>query len=248
MKVLIFEDERLNAERLSDLLKRYDSNIEILAILESVKQGVQWLTNNPSPELIFMDIRLTDGLSFELFEKLNIDSSVIFTTAYDEYALRAFKVNSIDYLVKPIDFNELKAAINKFKKIKIRLSADFLNSVLSNLEDKYKQRFLVKIGEQLRNLLTSDIAYFVYEDGLAMAITYSKSSLPVDYSLDQLENLLNPKEFFRINRKVILSISSIGKIHTYFNGRLKLELIPTSKEEIIVSRERVGKFKEWLGG
>ncbi len=248
MNVLIFEDERLNAERLEDLIRRYDSSVEILAVLDSVQQGIEWLTKNPAPELIFMDIRLSDGISFELFDKVNIDSSVIFTTAYDEYALRAFKVNSVDYLVKPIDFNELKAAMDKFRKIKMHLPAELMRSILNQVGTKYKQRFLVKIGDQLKNIHTKDIAYFIYEDGLAIAVTMNKSSLPVDYSLDQLEQLLNPAEFFRINRKIISRIDSIGKIHVYFNGRLKVELNPPLNEDIIVSRERVGRFKEWMGG
>ena len=248
MKVLIFEDERLNAERMEDLIKRYDTSIEILEVLDSVQQGVEWLKRNPAPELIFMDIRLSDGLSFEIFEKVNIDSSVIFTTAYDEYALKAFKVNSVDYLVKPIDFNELKTAIDKYRKIRMHVPFELMKSIINQIGEKFKQRFLVKIGDQLKHLHTSDILYFIYEDGLAMAVTVNKSSLPVDYSLDQLEQLLNPAEFFRINRQIIVRTDAIAKIHTYFNGRLKLELNPPAKEDVIVSREKVGKFKEWLGG
>lgn len=248
MKVLIFEDEKLNAERLAELIKKYDSSIEILAVLASVKQGIAWLAENPAPELIFMDIRLTDGLSFELFEKVNIDIPVIFTTAYDEYAIRAFKVNSVDYLVKPIDFIELKAAIDKYKKVRPLLSRDFIQAILEQSNQKYKNRFLIKIGDQLRHIECRDIAYLIFEDGLVMAVTRGKSALPMDYSLDHLEQLLNPTDFFRLNRKVIARIDAIGKINSYFNGRLKIELLPSVDEDIIVSRERVGKFKEWMGG
>jgi DNA-binding LytR/AlgR family response regulator len=248
MKVLIFEDEKLNAERLVELIKRYDPSTEVTAILESVKQGIEWLTKNPSPELIFMDIRLTDGLSFELFEKMNIEIPVIFTTAYDEYAIRAFKVNSVDYIVKPVDFSELKAAIDKFRKLKPLLSREFIQNILEHSNTKYKNRFLVKVGDQLRHIECSDIAYFMFEDGLVMAVTKGKSSLPMDYSLDHLEQLLNPSDYFRLNRKIIARINSIAKIHSYFNGRLKIELIPTVDKDIIVSRERVGRFKEWMGG
>jgi len=248
MKILIFEDEKLNAERLTELIKRYDSSVKVLEVLESVKKGIEWLTENPHPELIFMDIRLTDGLSFELFERVNIETPVIFTTAYDEYAIRAFKVNSVDYLVKPVDYAELKAAIDKFKKVRPLLSRDFIQSILDQSNPKYKSRFLVKIGDQLRHIDCKNIAYFIFEDGLVMAVTKTKFSLPMDHSLDHLEQLLDPADFFRINRKIIARIDSIGKIRSYFNGRLKIELIPSVDEDVIVSRERVGKFKEWMGG
>lgn len=248
MKVVIFEDEKLNAERLMGLIKKYDSSVQVLAVLESVKQGIGWLTKNPLPDLILMDIRLSDGLSFELFEKVSIDIPVIFTTAYDEYAIRAFKVNSVDYLVKPIDFQELKAAIDKFKHVRPLLSRDFIQSILEQSDLKYKNRFLIKVGDQLKHIECRDIAYFIFEDGLVMAVTKGRSSLPMDHSLDHLEQLLNPSDFFRLNRKVIAQIDAIGKIHTYFNGRLKVELLPAADEDIIVSRERVTKFKEWMGG
>jgi DNA-binding LytR/AlgR family response regulator len=248
MKVLIFEDEKLNAERLVELIRRYDSSATVLAVLDSVKKGVEWLTSNPSPELIFMDIRLTDGLSFELFELINIEIPVIFTTAYDEYAIRAFKVNSVDYLVKPVDFIELKVAIDKFCKTRPLLSPEFIQTILEQSNQHYKNRFLIKIGDQLRHIECKDIAYFTFEDGLVMAVTKGRSSLPVDYSLDHLEQLLNPADFLRLNRKIIARIDSIKKIHSYFNGRLKVELLQSVDEDIIVSRERVARFKEWLGG
>ncbi|MFO7658655.1 MAG: LytTR family DNA-binding domain-containing protein [Bacteroidales bacterium] len=248
MNILIFEDERLNAERLAELVKRYDYSIAISAVIDSVRHGVEWFTHNAPPDLILMDIRLADGLSFELFEKVNIESPVIFTTAYDEYAIKAFKVNSVDYLVKPIDFNELKTAIDKYKKFKKPLPAAFIESVSGRLNEQYKKRFLIKIGDQLKHVQTADIAYFIFEDGMVMAVTKGKSSLPMDYSLDQLEQMLDPQDFFRLNRKVIANINAIARIHAYFNGRLKIELNPPVKEDIIVSREKTGKFKEWMGG
>ena len=248
MKILIFEDEKLNAERLVELIKRYDLSAEVLAILESVDQGVEWLTKNTSPDLIFMDIRLSDGLSFELFERINIEIPVIFTTAYDEYAIRAFKVNSVDYLVKPVDFDELKSAIDKFKKLRPLLSPEFIETILKQSSLKYKTRFLLKIGDQLRHLECKDIAYFIFEDGMVMAVTKTRSSLPMDFSLYHLEQLLNPDNFFRLNRKFIANIDSISKIHSYFNGRLKIDLLPSVDEDIIISRERTGRFKEWMGG
>jgi two-component system, LytTR family, response regulator LytT len=248
MKVLIFEDERLTAERLIYLLKKYDPQIEVLEVIDSVAKGVEWLSNNPGPELIFMDIRLSDTISFEIFEKINIDSPVIFTTAYDEYAIKAFKVNSVDYLVKPYDFKDLKTAIEKYKKYKAILPEKIVHDLLSRSVSVYKKRFLVKIGDQLKHIDISEIAYFKFEDGMVCAITRNKSLLPLDYSLDQLYSLLDPQDFFRINRKIIARIDAIGKIHSYFNGRLKIELIPPDNEDVIVSRERAGNFKEWLGG
>ncbi|MBN2214302.1 MAG: response regulator transcription factor [Bacteroidales bacterium] len=247
MRVLIFEDEKLNAERLVELIRRYDVSVEVLAVLESVKQGVEWLTNHSSPDLIFMDIRLTDGLSFELFEKINIEIPVIFTTAYDEYAIRAFKVNSVDYIVKPLDFGELKAAIDKFKKTRPLLSPEFIQTILKQSNLKYKNRFLVKIGDQFKHIECRDILCFIFEGGMVMAVTKAGSSLPLDYSLDHLEQLLDPADFFRLNRKIIARIDSIKKIHSYFNGRLKIELVHPVDEDIIVSRERAGRFKDWLG-
>lgn len=248
MKVLLFEDERLNAERLEELIIRYDPAIEILAVLESVKEGIAWFAGNQLPDLIFMDIRLADGLSFELFEYVNLEIPVIFTTAYDDYAIRAFKVNSVDYLVKPLDFSELRVAIDKFKKLRPVVSPSFIRKMLSENSRQYKSRFLIKVGEQLKHLETTDISYFHFEDRMVMAVTVRGGSLPVDYSLDQLEQLLNPAEFYRLNRKILACVSSIAKIHTYFNGRLKLELIPPVSEDVIISRQRVEGFKKWLGG
>lgn len=248
MKVLIFEDERLTAERLVELLKRYDSKIEVLEVIDSVKKGMEWFVHNSPPDLIFMDVRLSDSISFEIFEKINIETPIIFTTAYDEYALKAFKVNSVDYLVKPYDFKDLRMAIDKFKKQKPVFSDEFLRGLLNPSGLKYKKRFLVKVGDQLKHVDCSKIAYFKFEDGLVVAVTSDKTMLSLDYSLDQLADLLNPQDFFRLNRKFLANVNAIGKIHSYFNGRLKIELIPPASEDVIVSRERTGNFKEWMGG
>ncbi|NJK86445.1 MAG: response regulator transcription factor [Bacteroidales bacterium] len=248
MKVLIFEDERLSAERLIDLLIKYDERIEIMDIIDSVKNGITWFKNNPQPDLIFMDIRLADTISFELFEKVKIDIPVIFTTAYDEYALKAFKVNSVDYLVKPYDFKDLQLAIDKYKKTKPVYSEEFFKNLLKTSTFKYKQRFLVKMGDQFKHIDCTDIAYFKFEDGLVILVSKEKIRLPLDYSLDQLTEILDPQVFFRLNRKIIARIDAISKIHSYFNGRLKITLNPPETEETIISRDKAGDFKLWMGG
>ena len=222
-----------------------------MEVISSVKQGVKWLKKNPAPDLILMDIHLSDGSCFELFNQVEIDVPVIFTTAYDEYAIKAFKVNSIDYILKPIDFQELVAAFEKFNKYRNenpQIQKQLFQTLYDQIsrEGKYKQRFLVKIGEQLKRIESNEIAYFVFEDGLVWANSKMNLKLPMDYSLEQLEQMLDPMKFFRINRKMIINLDSVEKIHTYFNSRLKLRIQPDFGEDVIVSRERVNKFKKWL--
>ncbi len=252
LDILIFEDEQLSAERLEQLLARLDQNLEVVEVLSSVKQGVAWFKSNPNPDLILMDIHLTDGSCFELFNQVVIDVPVIFTTAYDEYAIKAFKVNSVDYILKPIDFEELVAAFEKFNKYRSQqpqVQSQLIQTLYEQIsrEGKYKQRFLVKLGEQLKRIESKDIAYFLFEDGLVWANSTSKLRLPMDYSLEQLEQMLDPRDFFRINRKMLINLESVQKIHTYYNSRLKLVLQPDMGKDIIVSRERVSDFKEWIG-
>ena len=251
LKVLIFEDESLSAEHLVKLIRRYDPAIELLGIIESVKQGVDWFPNHPHPDLLLMDIQLSDGSCFELFRQVRLDMPVIFTTAYDEYAIQAFKVNSIDYLLKPIDFQELQLAIEKFRKQRnhmIQNPEQVYEQLYSRLiqTSRYKKRLLIKVGEQLKQVNVEDIAYFLFDDGMCWAVTFAKTRLPVDFSLDDLEQMLDPKMFFRINRKFIVKPEAIDKIHTYFNNRLKLQLRPDPETEVLVSRERVVDFKSWL--
>jgi DNA-binding LytR/AlgR family response regulator len=247
MKVLIFEDEALTADRLRILLKKYDTDIEILAVLESVKQGVEWFQKNSAPDLIFMDIHLSDGSSFEIFTEIKIDTPIIFTTAFDKYAIQAFKVNSIDYLLKPIDFDELKTAITKFENLlgKPQIDNDIYKDFLQ-LMKPYKKRFLVKIGEQFKYINTEDIAYFMYDESFVFALTINSKRFIIDQSIEMLEKLLNPEDFYRINRKMIISLKSIAQIHTYFNNRLKLLLKPDIQIDVIVSREKASDFKKWL--
>ncbi|MDA3891666.1 MAG: LytTR family DNA-binding domain-containing protein [Salinivirgaceae bacterium] len=248
MKVLIFEDEPLTGERLVKLLEKYSAEIEVLNIIESVKQGVNWFKSNPKPDLVFMDIQLTDGTSFEIFKEINIDAPIIFTTAYDQYAIQAFKVNSVDYLLKPIDYADLEAAIHKFEKLSPKPETD--NSIykvlLNHMLKPHKQRFLVKIGEQLKHINTADIAYFINDEGVVFAFMQNGKRYMLDYTIEQLDKEVDPLAFFRINRKFIVSLPAINQIHRYFNSRLKLKLKPEIDTDIIVSRERVNDFKAWL--
>ncbi len=237
MKVLIFEDEALTAERLEKLLKRYRADIECLAVIPSVEEGIAWLSQNPQPELIFMDIRLSDGSCFELFEAVKLTAPVIFTTAYDEYALRAFQVYAVDYLVKPIDFQDLKRAMEKYEA--------WLQQAHQPVVQE-KQRFLIKIGEQYKWIPVGEIAYFHHSNEAAWLVSKQGKRYPMDSSLDQIEKQLNPQHFFRLNRQFIARLEAIEQIHSFFNSRLKIMLQPTVEEQILVSRERVGLFKAWL--
>lgn len=254
MQVLIIEDEVSNSKRLVKILKEIESEIKILNIIDSVEDSVLWLKSNPAPDLIFLDVQLSDGLSFEIFEKIDVTSPVIFTTAYDEYAIKAFTVNSVDYLLKPISQKSLTTALQKFH----RFHDDDLKSLKSNIQSllanvtsppkEYKTRFLIKFGQSYKTLLVEDIAYFGIENQMTQIYTADNHRYPGEQSLDELESQLHPDMFFRINRQFIVNLSSIINIHTYFNSRLKLELKPKyqSSDLVIVSREKVKAFKEWL--
>ena len=250
MRTLIIEDERPAAMRLSKLIKQNRPDAEIIEIIDSVESAVKWLNNFPAPDLIFMDIQLADGVSFDIFQQTKIESPVIFTTAYDQFTLKAFKVNSVDYLLKPIDPEELTAAFVKFETVFQKPQTydnNVIASLLQNMQQKsYKERFLVKTGQQLSYIEVKNIAYFYSEDKLVCAKNVNGKRHILDYTLDQLEDCLDPASYFRINRKFLTQLHSITKINTYFNSRLKLELTPNTELEVIVSRERVSNFKEWL--
>jgi DNA-binding LytR/AlgR family response regulator len=250
MNVLIIEDEKLAADHISSLVKFYDPDINILARIDSVKKSVQWFNVNPKPDLVFMDIQLADGLSFEIFEQAIVECPIIFTTAFNEYALKAFKVNSIDYLLKPIDFDELKVAIDKYKEVQgVVVKNQYqlvMDNVLNMLSDNYKQRFVIKVGEHIKSIAVGDILYFYSMEKATFLHTTNDHNYVIDYSVDQLENLLDPKKFFRINRKYLISMDSIGDIISYSNSRLKIELKHSSEMDAIVAREKVNKFKKWL--
>jgi len=250
MKILIIEDEIPAAKRLSNLIHQFKPGAQILEVIDSVDGAVKWLNTFEKPDLLFMDIQLSDGLSFDIFNQTEIQSPVIFTTAYDQYTLKAFKVNSVDYFLKPIDPNELEKAFLKFDKI-YRQPQSYDKSAIENLlkvmtQKEYKSRFMVKVGQQLTYVSVEDISYFYSDDGILCAKTNNGKRHILDYTLDQLEQVLDPTEFFRINRKIITRINAINKIYTYFNSRLKLELQPKTELEVIVSRDRVNDFKKWL--
>lgn len=250
MKILIIEDEQPAAKRLAQLIDNSIPSAEVIDVIDSVESAVKWLKKFPAPNLIFLDIQLADGLSFDIFKQVEVKSPIIFTTAYDQYTLKAFKVNSVDYLLKPIDPQEFRESIEKYKEFFQQQKGyddTALKDLLTSLQQKeYKERFLVKTGQQLSYLITKEVAYFFSEDGLVQARHQSGKKHFVDYSLDQLEGVLNPKKFFRISRKLIVKIDAIAKINIWFNSRLKLDLRPKINFDVIVSRERVGDFKRWL--
>jgi two-component system, LytTR family, response regulator LytT len=249
IKSIIIEDELPNAKRLEKLLQESVFSVEVIAKLQTIKDAVDWFKNNEAPSLIFMDIRLTDGLSFEIYKKVNIESPVIFTTAYDEYALQAFKINSIDYLLKPIDKDELERSLNKFTKHHIKpdhLSLMGLVNRIQLQQTVYRTRYLINYRDILIPVTTDEIAYFGSEFKNTYFVTHKGGKHFIDQTMEQVENEINPAVFFRISRQYIVCQKSINKIHTYFNGRLKLDLTPSCAEEIIVSREKSNALKEWL--
>jgi len=249
MKAIIIEDEKLSAEHLENLLKKIDSTIEVLTVIDSVKKSLEVFAGGIKADLLFVDVHLADGLSFEIFGKIPIDIPVVFTTAFDEYAIKAFKLNSIDYLLKPIGLEDLEGALNKYKKLTTGNHSNILEELAvayKNMQKPYKNRFLVKMGDSITSVKTDDITHFISEDGLVLLTTFNGKRYVVDYTLDELEELVTPDTFFRINRKVIIHINSIQKVATYFNSRLKLNTAALNDGNGIVSRERVNDFKNWL--
>ncbi len=248
-QVVIVEDERLIAERLRSLVLACDEDINVTAMLASVSQAKEWFRGNSPPDLIFLDIQLNDGTCFDVLKYLDHSPPVIFTTAYHEYAVKAFKFNSIDYLLKPIDKAELQKAIQKFKTLSPEqfhlqeVNYDKMNDIITH---NYKRRFLVKLGDQYQNVDVRDIGFFHYEEATTYLMAVDGKKLPIDYSLDQLEDVLNPVDFFRINRQYLVSVEAIKQINSYFNSRLLLTLRPETSQEVIVSRDRVPDFKKWM--
>jgi len=248
MNCLIIEDEKVAAERLAGLIRKYDSSTEILDVVQSVKNAVLWFNSNKAPDLIFMDIQLADGLSFEIFEQTIVKTPVIFTTAYDEYALKAFKVNSIDYLLKPIDQGELNNAIDKFKENTLpkEIPAQVFDNILQSLTKNHKNKFVIKVGEHIKVFKIDDVQCFYSMEKYTFLQNNLGRDYAVSYSLDQLEGLLDPAKFFRINRKFIISFSAISDIISFTNSRLQVELLSNTSNDLIVSREKVQDFKKWL--
>lgn len=245
MKIIIIEDEQLSAEHLELLLLRIDPTIQVVQRFESVKQSIQAFQSGVEADLLFVDIHLADGNSFEIFDKVNIDIPVIFTTAFDQYAIQAFKTNSIDYLLKPIGINDLQVSLQKFQKI--NQNQNLIKSLINIAQPKnFKNRFMVKLGENIISVKTEEIDHFKAEDGIVLFANKQGKRYPVNYTLDQLEPMLDPGIFFRINRKVIIHIDSIQKVGSFFNNRLKVSTQFIDGDDAVVSRERVGNFKDWL--
>ncbi|MBL0359329.1 MAG: response regulator transcription factor [Chitinophagaceae bacterium] len=252
MKILIVEDEELAVKKLQKTLEAVDASAEIVGITDSIKSSVEWLQENTPPDLILMDIELADGQSFEIFNLTEVKSPVIFTTSYDEYALKAFKVNSVDYLLKPIQKEELQAAISKFNKLNPSNADISIDSLVKELQQKlqpkeFRKRFLVKHAQKLVSIEVGEIAYFYSDGRLNFFKTTDNRKFVVDYTMDELQEMLDPEKFFRISRSFYVSISSVDKIDDYFGNRLVLGLKPAVDKEALVSREKVTEFKKWMG-
>ena len=258
MRYLIIEDEPLAQEELVRMLKPLDPNFTLLASIDSVKESIEWFNNNEQPDIVFMDIHLSDNICFDIFNKVKVTVPVIFTNAYDQYAIEAFKTNGIAYLLKPIEEEELINALKKFHTLtntNIELSSihshiqklSSLNSQLSTL-NTYKERVLAKVGDTYQHVAMQDVAYFYSEDHYTFVTTKDKQRYIINYTLDTLIEQLNPQQFLRISRQFILSINSINTISKHFNGRLKITVNPSISEDIYVSRNRVPAFLAWLDG
>ncbi len=251
MKTVIIEDEQLAAHRLEKMINAIDPSIEILAKLESVEESVEWLKSNPQPDLIFLDIHLEDGVSFSIFDHVKADVPIIFTTAFDEYAIKAFKLKSIDYLLKPIIQEELEKAILKYREwgeINPLVDIRELYKLMDLKEKSYRQRFSVVVGQKLKSVDVNDIAYFFSNSGITFVALHSKSQYSLDQSLDKLAEELDPNQFFRVNRQYLVGLSAITNIHIFPKSRLKLELNPPVPEGVFVSLDKVVEFKKWVDG
>lgn len=251
MKVIIVEDELLAAERLAGLLDELDRDIHVAAILDSVKSTIQWLQSKPTPDLAFFDIQLADGLSFQIFDQVEVACPIIFTTAYDEYAIEAFRTNSIAYLLKPVNLDDLRQAFTKIDQLKSRFQSvpapmdwDKLRESLNR--SPYKKRFIVKNGAHFYSIKTTDIQCFFSEHKMVWIQQFNGKKYVIDHTLDELEQQLDPSQFFRINRKYILNLEVVSVVTAYSGSRLKVDLKHHEGERVIVSRERVGDFKQWL--
>lgn len=249
MNILVVENEHPAADKIIRLLKKIDKSIAVMDVIETVEEAINRLQEKPQPDLILMDIQLDDGLCFEIFDTVSVDIPVIFTTAYDEYTLKAFKVNSIDYLLKPVDEESLRSAINKYKKLnadKDPFRRDF-RQLLHEFRNQYKSRFLIKIGDKFRSVPAGEISYFHIIERNVFLNDYQGKDYGIDYSLEQLQDMLDPRKFFRINRECIVSIDSIALMYSYSSSRLQLTLKNKEKCDLFtVSRDKVAEFKRWV--
>ncbi|TDQ16997.1 LytTR family two component transcriptional regulator [Algoriphagus boseongensis] len=248
MKILIIEDEKPAANRLIRLLQEYFPEDQLIGNLDTISSAVRWLSENSSPDLLFCDIQLADGLSFEIFKKVQVKAPVIFTTAYDQYAIQAFQVNAIDYLLKPIDPKDLDRAVEKFKSRKTQpnLDLELIKSLLQPQEKSFKSRFLVRFGEKIQSIPVEEIAFFFSEERVTFLQTDAGKKFVLDSTLEQVENQVDPEVFFRINRKYLSRIEAVEEVFSYSNSRLKVKLHHCPDQDILISREKVAEFKAWL--
>ncbi len=249
IKALIIEDEEPAAQRLEKLLREVDPEVEILSVIDSVESAVRWLETNHQPDLLLLDIQLADGLSFDIFKKVSLDSYVIFATAYDEYAIRAFELNSIDYLLKPIDKEKLAASLQKYRRLSDSAPQFDINELMSAIENRkssYKKRFLINIGSRIKSVETPSVAFFYSLEKSTFIGTRDGHNYPVEFSLERLEALLDPDAFFRINRRYIINYICIDKIHVLSQSRIKIETHPAAEDDLLVSTARAHRFRLWL--
>ena len=247
---VIIEDEKLAAQRLESMLSKIQPNIKIWGVMGSIEEAVDFFQKGIKIDLVFLDIHLSDGSSFNIFDKVEIEAPIIFTTAYDQYALKAFKVNSIDYLLKPISEGDLRSALNKLMSIAQKSDSADIDKLISTIRDQkptYKQRFLVSYGSQIKSIQVKDAAYFYAENKMIFLASRQGQKYITDETMDRLENSLDPTEFFRVNRSFIIGIHAIKQMHTYSRSRIKIELLPKCEKECVVSTEKCADFKVWLG-
>lgn len=251
MNILLIEDEKLAAEKLTSLVEKICPESKVLNILDSVDGAIDYLKNNEEPDLIISDIHLTDGLCFSIYTEVKVQCPIIFATAYEKYAIQAFEVNSIDYLLKPIQESRLEQAINKYKQLKNKtedntaLYEEF-QKLLVQKNRNYKSRFLCKLGNKIKSIPTENILYFYSANKMTFLVDKNEQRLPINNTLDEIDQLIDPDNFFRINRKYITHFDAIAEIHPYFKGRLKLKLNPSMDDDIVVSTEKSPIFKAWL--
>lgn len=254
LKVLIIEDEIPAQRLLKETLQEINVETEVVDCLNSIQSAVEWFQNNTHPEIVLLDIQLSDGLSFEIFKQVKVESMIIFTTAYDEYAMQAFKVNSLDYLLKPIEKDELQVAFEKHQQYNKQFiqeknsSIDFtqLASLIKNEKPEYRKRFLIQSNESFFHLPIEKIALFYSIQGITFAVTFEKREYPINFSLENLKEQLKPEHYFKVNRQIIINIEAIKRVHSYFNGKLKLETQPMHSEDIVVGKDKAAAFKRWL--
>lgn len=251
MNILIIEDEPATAQRLKKMVEEIDPDARVLDMPDSIAASVEWFRNHSEPDLLFLDIHLADGLSFDIFKEVEISCPVIFTTAFDQYAIQAFKLNSIDYLLKPVKKNELANAIRKYRKLQApspAIDMGQLVRLIGKQEKEYLKRMMIRIGAQLKVIEVKEVAYFYIDEKIVFAVTFSRDRYPVDFSLDELEKQLDPERYFRINRAFIISFGSIDTMITYSKARIKVKLKPPCELESISSTEKSPLFREWLKG